>query len=61
VARELRRNPVTARARLIAVTGYGQESDRQMSREVGFEAHLTKPVEPETLLQVLAAERNDER
>ncbi|MCI0463068.1 MAG: ATP-binding protein [Gemmataceae bacterium] len=55
VARELRRNPATARTRLIAVTGYGQESDRQLSREVGFEAHLTKPIEPEMLVQALAS------
>ncbi|MBL9023085.1 MAG: response regulator [Myxococcales bacterium] len=32
------------RVRLVAVTGYGQESDRQRSREAGFDAHLVKPV-----------------
>jgi len=38
---------------LIAVTGYGQAGDRQRSGEAGFDAHLTKPVDPlalETLL-----------
>ena len=30
--------------RLIAITGYGQESDRQRSREAGFDSHLVKPV-----------------
>jgi CheY-like chemotaxis protein len=29
---------------LIAVTGFGQESDRQLSREAGFDYHLVKPV-----------------
>ena len=29
---------------LIAVTGYGQEADKQRSREAGFDAHLVKPV-----------------
>jgi len=38
---------------LVAVTGYGQSGDRQRSNEAGFDAHLTKPVDPvalETLL-----------
>jgi CheY-like chemotaxis protein len=54
VARALRRDPATARARLIAVTGYGAEDDRRRSAEAGFEAHLTKPVPPEDLLGTLA-------
>ena len=36
--------------RLIALTGYGQDSDRQRSLAAGFDAHLTKPVD----LRVLA-------
>jgi PAS domain S-box-containing protein len=44
VARALRQEPATAAARLIAVTGYGQEEDRRRSREAGFELHLTKPI-----------------
>ena len=39
--------------RLIAVTGYGAEHDREKSRRAGFEAHLTKPVETATLLRLL--------
>ena len=54
VARRLRQNPSTAKARLIAVTGYGAEDDRRRSREVGFEAHLVKPVDPEQLLAQFA-------
>jgi PAS domain S-box-containing protein len=53
VARALRENPLTAAARLIAVTGYGQEEDRQRAREAGFDDHLTKPVDPEVLLSRL--------
>ena len=30
--------------RLVAITGYGQDRDRQRSREVGFEDHLVKPI-----------------
>jgi PAS domain S-box-containing protein len=54
VARELRRNPATAGARLFAVTGYGSEEDRRRSQEAGFNAHLVKPVEPAELLRALA-------
>jgi PAS domain S-box-containing protein len=53
VANELRRDPVTARAHLIAVTGYGQEEDRQRSRQAGFDHHLTKPVDPKDLQPLL--------
>jgi signal transduction histidine kinase/CheY-like chemotaxis protein len=34
---------------LIAVTGYGQEEDRQRAREAGFDHHFVKPVDPEIL------------
>jgi CheY-like chemotaxis protein len=53
LAAALRGNPATARARLIAVTGYGSEQDRKRSREAGFQLHLVKPVKPESLLQQL--------
>lgn len=47
--RALRRTPWGARAKVIAVTGYGEEEDRQRSREAGFDVHLVKPVNPQTL------------
>jgi signal transduction histidine kinase/ActR/RegA family two-component response regulator len=53
VARELRRQPATARIRLIAVTGYGQEEDIRRTREAGFSHHLTKPVDPDRLCGLL--------
>jgi len=40
--------------RLIALTGYGSEQDRQRAASAGFDAHLTKPVEPERLTLLLA-------
>ncbi len=40
---------------LVALTGWGQEEDRQKSKEVGFNAHLVKPVEHSVLLKLLAA------
>jgi CheY-like chemotaxis protein len=39
---------------IVALTGYGQESDQQRARAAGFDHHLTKPVEPATLLALLA-------
>ena len=39
---------------LVAITGYGQADDRRRSQEAGFDAHLTKPVAPEHLADVLA-------
>jgi two-component system CheB/CheR fusion protein len=53
VARQLRREPATAAARLIAVTGYGTDEDRRRSREAGFFRHLVKPVEPQELVALL--------
>ena len=38
---------------LIAVTGWGQDDDRARSRAAGFDEHLTKPVDPEVLLEVI--------
>jgi PAS domain S-box-containing protein len=40
---------------LVAITGYGQADDRRRSREAGFDAHLTKPVSPDHLANVLTA------
>ena len=53
VARRLRDNPTTAKARLIAVTAYGHDEDRRRSHEAGFEQHLVKPVDPDALQAVL--------
>jgi PAS domain S-box-containing protein len=39
--------------RIIALTGWGQESDRQKSQEAGFDVHLVKPVDRNELVQVL--------
>ena len=54
VARELRQHPATHRTRLIAITAYGMDSDRNMSSEAGFKAHLIKPVDIDELRKLLA-------
>ena len=45
LAAHLRELPGLAGLRLIAVTGYGQESDRRRTRDAGFHGHLVKPVD----------------
>ncbi len=54
VVRELRKDPATAHARVIAVTGYGGDEDRRKSGEAGFDAHLVKPADPARLQELLA-------
>ena len=44
LAAHLRALPALAGLRLIALTGYGQDSDRQRTRQAGFHDHLVKPV-----------------
>jgi signal transduction histidine kinase len=39
--------------RLIALTGYGQESDRRRAAEAGFDLHLVKPIDIDRLLEVI--------
>ena len=53
VATQLRRLPGLASVFLVALTGYGQERDRDLSRRAGFDLHLTKPVDHQMLLRVL--------
>lgn len=55
VAGALRNDPQTCAVRLIAVTAYGADEDRRRARNVGFDLHLVKPVDPEVLLARLEA------
>jgi signal transduction histidine kinase len=53
VARKLRTFEETRGARMIAVTGYGQPSDRERSSAAGFDHHLVKPVDPAKLAEAI--------
>jgi len=53
LARQLRDQPETANAVLIAVTGYGQEKDREQTQAAGFDHHLVKPVDMKKLVSIL--------
>jgi PAS domain S-box-containing protein len=53
LARRLRSLDGLTKIKLVAVTGYGQPSDRQKSQAAGFDAHLVKPISVETLQRTL--------
>lgn len=55
LARQLRLLPETKNAKLIAVTGYGQEHDRLVSQAAGFYGHLVKPVDLQQLKEIFKA------
>jgi signal transduction histidine kinase/CheY-like chemotaxis protein len=53
VAQQMRRLPALTDTVLVALTGYGQDEDRQRSRAAGFDHHLVKPIDPESLPRLL--------
>ena len=56
IAVEFRASPLLRHVPLIALSGYSQDRDRQASAAAGFDAHLAKPVTPETLAQTIEAQ-----
>jgi CheY-like chemotaxis protein len=55
VAKRLRQQPAQNGVVLVAVTGYGQDADRQRSRDAGFDHHLVKPAEFKQVQSILAS------
>jgi two-component system CheB/CheR fusion protein len=55
VAGAMREDPRLKGVFLVALTGYGTAEDQQRAREAGFDVHLTKPISPERLQQVIAS------
>jgi PAS domain S-box-containing protein len=55
LARRLRELPACAGALYVALTGYGQPTDRALSRQAGFDHHLVKPADAARLLDLLDA------
>jgi len=53
VARAVRGAPGGDAVLLVAITGYGAASDRRRADDAGFDAHLTKPVSPQELADIL--------
>jgi signal transduction histidine kinase len=58
LARGLRARAITERSVLVAVTGWGQEKDRQLAVEAGFDHHLVKPVKLAQIQEILRQRRN---
>jgi signal transduction histidine kinase/ActR/RegA family two-component response regulator len=54
MARRIRQAPWGGEALLVAVTGWGQQEDRERSRAAGFDHHLTKPVDTDVLQGLLS-------
>src|SRR6185369_13657187 len=55
LAGRMKAPPFSYRGRLLALTGYGQAADVAASRAAGFDAHLTKPVSPTDLLDLVSS------
>lgn len=55
LARQIRSQSWGRRMMLVAVTGWGQEEDRRRALAAGFDAHFTKPIDPERLIGLIEA------
>jgi PAS domain S-box-containing protein len=61
VARRVRQGPLGRAVKLVAITGWGQDSDKARALAAGFDHHLTKPLEPEQLNVLLRSDgRHDD-
>jgi len=55
VAQQMRREPTLRNIVLVALTGYGRETDRQLSQEAGFDYHLVKPADFNEIERIVAS------
>jgi two-component system CheB/CheR fusion protein len=53
LAREVRQLPGYATVPMVAVTGYSMFDDKERSTKAGFNAHMTKPIDPRALLDLI--------
>lgn len=61
VARRIRSQPWGVAMQLVAVTGWGQEEDRRNTAQAGFDQHMVKPVDLESLDKLMAHMRAGQR
>ncbi len=54
VARALRGMPLPQQPVLVALSGYGRDTDRRQATEAGFNHHLVKPADPDQLFEIMA-------
>src|SRR5205823_10945944 len=57
VAEHIRAHPENGRTMIVAVSGYGQEQDRERSKSVGFDYHVVKPIDPTALASLVGSLR----
>jgi signal transduction histidine kinase len=57
-AKRIRQMPWGGRTKIVAVTGWGQNSDRQKTADAGFDGHLVKPVELDAVLQLIGLDES---
>ena len=57
VARRIRKTFGPNDIFLVALTGYGQQQDREAVMRAGFDQHLVKPVDPKALVEILRGRR----
>ena len=60
LARRIRATRLGREVQLVALTGWGQADDKKRAAESGFDQHLTKPVDPELLTELLTRSRSEE-
>ena len=53
LAREMRQMPGYETVPMVAVTGYSMFDDKERSTKAGFNAHMTKPIDPRALLELI--------
>jgi CheY-like chemotaxis protein len=61
LCQQIRRRPADRHIVVIALTGWGHPQDKQRALDVGFDAHLTKPVDPAAFQELLTVSRTGER
>ncbi len=61
VAKKIRENPNYDDIVLVALTGYGMDSDIQSAKEAGFDAHLTKPADAFLISEILTGRANRQK
>jgi CheY-like chemotaxis protein len=54
VVQHLRSGQVGSAARLVCLTGHGQPEDRRLCMDAGFDDFFTKPMRPESLVELVA-------
>ena len=53
-AKHIRQEPCGQDSTLVALTGWGQDKDKQKTKEAGFDQHLTKPARPADLRKLFS-------